>query len=162
MQPTAQEYQKLLTEIIQKLIVVFGPSIVLEKAKSLTELNIEPDGTVTGISSDPDQTARKMIDVLRELSSEAVDKIIEPLSANYPGIMAGGSKIHDTIEAIPDKAIPAAPLAAPIAVSGDVKKESMAIISAAPMPAPIPLQIEDMSDSNQNLNQLNIAGQGNG
>lgn len=161
MQPTAQEYQKLLTGIIQKLIVVFGPAIVLEKAKNVPELSVSDDGTVTNINSDPVQATRKMIDTLRELSGEAVDKITENLSASYPGMMTGGT-IPETTTAVPNIAVAPAPVAAPVADVSSIHENPRLIISAAPIPAPIPLSAEESGRSDQNLNQLNMAGQGNG
>lgn len=88
MQPqTDGDYQKLLTEVIKKQIVILGPDITLAKARNVPGLTIADDGTVTQISGDPSQITQKLIEQFMELSGLIVKKTMEPLLASYPGFM---------------------------------------------------------------------------
>lgn len=163
MQPSVQEYQKLLTEIIQKLIVVFGPAIVLAKIKNITDLKVDDNGSVTDIHSDPAQITRKTIEALKELSGDAVDRITEQISAHYPGVLVNDANKNPAVTSVEiNKTILPAPISAPIPQAGNALETSLPIITAAPMPAPIPMAAEETQHSSPSMNQLNIAGQSNG
>jgi hypothetical protein len=85
MQPkTDQEYQKLLTEVIRKQIVILGPSITLAKARNVTGLTVSDDGTVTAINGNPQLITQQLVEQFMELSGLIVKKTMEPLLANYP------------------------------------------------------------------------------
>ncbi|MDP3987809.1 MAG: hypothetical protein Q8P80_01555 [Candidatus Levybacteria bacterium] len=84
---TDGEYQKLLTEVIKKQIIVLGPDITLAKARNVPGLSVADDGTITAISGDPQQITQKLIEQFMELSGQIVKKTMEPLLANYPGFM---------------------------------------------------------------------------
>ncbi|MDP3998660.1 MAG: hypothetical protein Q8P89_03525 [bacterium] len=86
MTETADDSKKLLTEIIQKQIVILGPDIALMKAKSVPGLEVLEDGTVAKISGDPSETIRKLIDEYVALSGLIVRTTMEPLLSKYPEI----------------------------------------------------------------------------
>lgn len=78
MQPDS-EYQKLLSEVIKKQIVILGPDITLAKARNVPGLTIANDGTVTAISGDPKVLTQQLVDQFMELSGLIVKKTMEPL-----------------------------------------------------------------------------------
>lgn len=79
-------YKKLLTEIIQKQIVILGPDIALIKAKAVPGLEVQGDGTVSKIEGNPSETLRKLIDEYVSLSGLIVKTTMEPLLSKYPEI----------------------------------------------------------------------------
>jgi|SRR3972149_6293351 len=79
-------YKKLLTEIVQKQIVILGPDIALIKAKAVPGLEIQADGVVTKIEGNPSETLRKLIDEYVSLSGLIVKTTMEPLLSKYPEI----------------------------------------------------------------------------
>lgn len=82
----SSNYKKLLTEIIQKQIVVLGPDIALMKARSVPGIEVESDGTVIKIEQSPSETLRKLIDEYVSLSGLIVKTTMEPLLSKYPEI----------------------------------------------------------------------------
>lgn len=85
---TDGEYQKLLTEVIKKQIVILGPDITLAKARNVKGLTIADDGTVTQISGNPQELTQQLIEQFMELSGLIVKKTMEPLLASFPGLAA--------------------------------------------------------------------------
>ncbi len=81
-----EDYLKLLTEIIQKQIVVLGPDIALVKARNVAGLEIADDGSVIKISGDPKEALQKLIDEYVSLSGLIVKKTMEPLLQKYPAL----------------------------------------------------------------------------
>lgn len=78
-----EDYQKLLTDVIKKQIIILGPAITLTKARNVKGLDIDNDGTVTKITGDPHDITQQLIDQFMELSGLIVKKTMEPLlSAN--------------------------------------------------------------------------------
>jgi len=88
MQQTDQRYQKLLTEVIKKEILVLGPAISLAKARNVKGLTVSEDGTVTTISGNPQELIQQLINQFMELSDLIVKKTIEPILANYPDLIS--------------------------------------------------------------------------
>lgn len=115
MHQSDQQYQKLLTEVIKKQILVLGPSIALAKARNVKDLTISEDGTVTAISGNPQELLQQLIDQFMELSDLIVKKTIEPILAGYPALLQSiqpnpAQAIHETI---PSPASATTPLSAP-------------------------------------------------
>lgn len=79
MNDTAINYQQLLTETLQKQMVILGPTITLAKAKHVTGLHITADGRVTGIDGNPQEVSIKLLEQFRELSPLMVKKTMKPL-----------------------------------------------------------------------------------
>ncbi|MCL5114123.1 MAG: hypothetical protein M1372_03130 [Patescibacteria group bacterium] len=86
------DYQKLLTEVIKKQMVILGPDITLAKARNVKGLKIDQDGTVLEISGPPQDLIQDLINQFVELSGLIVQKTMEPLLANLPQ-GAGSEKI---------------------------------------------------------------------
>jgi hypothetical protein len=89
MQPPADtDYKKLLTEVIQKQMVILGPSITLAKARNVKGLTVADDGTVVNIEGQPQELIQGLIDQFVQLSGLIVKKTMEPLLAIYPNSVA--------------------------------------------------------------------------
>lgn len=86
-------YKKLLTEIIQKQIVILGPDIALMKARAVPGMGVETDGTVSKIEGNAAEILRLLIDEYVSLSGLIVKSTMEPLLAKYPEI---SEKINNT------------------------------------------------------------------
>lgn len=85
MQPDQNtDYKKLLTEVIQKQMVILGPSISLAKARNVKGLVVAEDGTVTDIKGPPQVLIQGLIDQFVQLSGLIVKKTMEPLLSAYP------------------------------------------------------------------------------
>lgn len=85
MQPNGNtDYKKLLTEVIQKQMVILGPSITLAKARNVKGLIVADNGTVTDIQGPPQELIQGLIDQFVQLSGLIVKKTMEPLLSVYP------------------------------------------------------------------------------
>lgn len=85
MQPQTQEdYKKLLTQVIQKQMVILGPTITLAKARNVKGLTVGDDGTVVNIEGQPQALIQGLIDQFVQLSGLIVKKTMEPLLSAYP------------------------------------------------------------------------------
>lgn len=83
---TVSDHQKLLTSVIQKQIIILGPSITLAKARNVPGLTVADDGTVVSMSGNPQELTQKLVEQFMELSGLIVKKTMEPLLASYqPG-----------------------------------------------------------------------------
>lgn len=83
MQPNT-DYKKLLSEVIQKQMVILGPSIALAKARNVKGLTVADDGTVVNIDGQPQELIQGLIDQFVQLSGLIVKKTMEPLLSIYP------------------------------------------------------------------------------
>lgn len=79
-----QEYQKLLTEIIQKQIAILGPAIAVMKAKNIPGLEVGDDGIVTSVEGDPQEIVKKLVDQYVDLSGQIVKNALSTVFARYP------------------------------------------------------------------------------
>lgn len=80
MQPTTPtDYKNLLTQVIQKQMVVLGPDITLMKARNVPGLTVLDDGTVTQYVGDAQDVIHKLVDQFMQLSGLIVKKTMEPL-----------------------------------------------------------------------------------
>lgn len=84
-----EQYQALITEIIQKQAVILGPEIAVLKARNVTELTIDDEGKVTNISGDSPAALQKLIDTYIDLSGEIVKNVMKPIFEKYPSIKIG-------------------------------------------------------------------------
>lgn len=80
------DYLSLLTEIIQKQIVIIGPNIAISVARNVQGLTITDKGEVTGISGDANEITQNLINEYVSLSGLIVKKAMEPLLAKYPSV----------------------------------------------------------------------------
>jgi hypothetical protein len=102
MQPNT-DYKKLLTEVIQKQMVILGPSISLAKARNVQGLTVADDGTVVNIEGQPQKLIQGLIDQFVQLSGLIVKKTMEPLLSAYPDGVA--NTLVKTAETTPVAAV---------------------------------------------------------
>jgi hypothetical protein len=79
MNATAQESQQLLTEAIQKQMLILGTEITLLKVRNVAGLVVKDDGTVSSISGNMGEIVTHFLEQFRELSSPLVKKTMQPL-----------------------------------------------------------------------------------
>lgn len=79
-----QDYQKLLTEIIQKQVAILGPAIAVMKAKNIPGLDVKDDGTVISIEGDAQEIVKKLVDQYVDLSGQIVKNALSSVFAKYP------------------------------------------------------------------------------
>ena len=80
------DYKTLLTEIIQKQVVILGPDIAISQARNVPGLKVSDDGTVTEIGDNPQKIIQELINEYVSLSGLIVKKAMEPLLAKYPSV----------------------------------------------------------------------------
>ncbi len=86
MEPTHEDYKSMLTEIIQKQIVILGPQIAILKARNVPGMKISDDGTVTEVMGSEQETLQKLIDEYVALSGEIVKNAVNSIFQKYPSI----------------------------------------------------------------------------
>lgn len=79
MNTSTTDYQKVLTEVLQKQIVILGPAITLAKARNVTGLQVADDGKVLSMEGDGHALSVKLLEQFRELSPLLVKKTMRPL-----------------------------------------------------------------------------------
>jgi hypothetical protein len=77
------DYKLLLTQVIQKQMVILGPTIALSKARNVKGLEVSDDGTVTQTQGQPQELIQGLIDQFVQLSGLIVKKTMEPLLSAY-------------------------------------------------------------------------------
>lgn len=73
------DYEKLLSDVIKKQILILGPDITLAKARRVPGMTVADDGTVTQIQGDRSAITKQLIQEFMELSELIVKKTMEPL-----------------------------------------------------------------------------------
>lgn len=91
---SAEDFTKLLTEIIKKQIIILGPQIAVLKARNVAGLDVADDGTVRKIEGDPKSKLQELINEYVSLSGLIVKKTMEPLLEKYPGLKVNEGKVE--------------------------------------------------------------------
>lgn len=81
-----KQYQALMSDIINKQIIILGPQIAILKARNVQELVIDDNGQVTDIKGEPAVTLQKLVDEYVELSGMIVKNALGSIFAKYPTI----------------------------------------------------------------------------
>jgi hypothetical protein len=81
-----EQYKAVMTEIIGKQSVILGPDMAIARAKKIANVDVSEKGEVTGISGDPAEALRKLIDTYVELSGQIVKSALGPIFMKYPEI----------------------------------------------------------------------------
>ncbi len=74
----------MLTDLIQKQMVVLGPNIALDKAKKIYGLVVGEDGTVTDIKGDPQMILKAVANEYMTLSGQIAQMTLNTLLEKYP------------------------------------------------------------------------------
>ncbi len=84
--PDQDQYKSLLSEIIAKQAVILGPDIAVLRARSVTGLEVNDDGTVVNFSGDPSEVVQQLIDSYVQLSGQIVKNAMGSIFSKYPGL----------------------------------------------------------------------------
>lgn len=82
--PDQEEYKKMLTDLIQKQMVVLGPNIALDKAKKIPGLTVNEDGSVTEVTGDPQMILKGVANEYMTLSGQIAQMTLNTLLEKYP------------------------------------------------------------------------------
>ncbi len=80
------QYEELITEVIEKQSIILGPDIAILKARNVQELVIDDQGKVTEIRGDKRAALQKIINVYVELSGMIVKNALGSIFEKYPGV----------------------------------------------------------------------------
>ena len=78
------EYKKMLTDLIQKQMVVLGPNIALDKARKVQGLKIADDGTVLEVAGDQQMVLKGVANEYMALSGQIAQMTLNSLLEKYP------------------------------------------------------------------------------
>jgi hypothetical protein len=79
-----EEYGKMLTDLIQKQMVVLGPNIALDKARKVAGLKVSDDGAVLEVTGDPQMVLKGVANEYMALSGQIVQMTLNSLLEKYP------------------------------------------------------------------------------
>lgn len=82
--PDHEQYKQMLTDLIQKQMVVLGPNIALDKARKVPGMKIADDGTVMDISGDPQMVLKGVANEYMQLSGQIAQMTLNSLVEKYP------------------------------------------------------------------------------
>lgn len=86
MEPSNEDYKKMLSEIIKKQIVILGPQMAVLKARNVPGLKVTDEGEVTAIVGDGQTTLQKLIDEYVSLSGEIVKNAVNSIFEKYASV----------------------------------------------------------------------------
>lgn len=84
--PEQDEYKKMLTDLIQKQMVVLGPNIALDKAKKVPGLTVSDDGTVLDMDGNPPLVLKNVANEYMILSGQIAQMTLNTLLEKYPDV----------------------------------------------------------------------------
>lgn len=84
--PDHDEYKKMLTDLIQKQMVVLGPNIALDKARKVAGLKVSDDGTVMDMDGDPQMVLKGVANEYMALSGQIAQMTLNSLLEKYPQV----------------------------------------------------------------------------
>lgn len=86
MEYSQDDYKKMLTDLIQKQMVVLGPNIALDKARKVPGVTLSDDGTVQTVVGDPQMILKGVANEYMTLSGQIAQMTLNSLLEKYPGI----------------------------------------------------------------------------
>lgn len=84
--PDNEEYAKMLTDLVQKQMVVLGPKIALDKARKIAGLSVSDDGKVISVSGDPRMILKGVANEYMALSGQITKMTLDTLLEKYPAV----------------------------------------------------------------------------
>lgn len=82
--PDHEQYKQMLTDLIQKQMVVLGPNIALDKARKVPGLKISDDGSVMDIEGEPQMILKGVANEYMQLSGQIAQMTLNTLVEKYP------------------------------------------------------------------------------
>ncbi len=80
------EYKQMLTDLIQKQMVVLGPNIALDKARKVPGVKIADDGTVLDMDGNPPMVLKGVANEYMSLSGQIAQMTLNSLLEKYPSV----------------------------------------------------------------------------
>jgi hypothetical protein len=80
------EYKTMLTDLIQKQMVVLGPNIALDKARKIPGVKVTDDGTVLDMDGDPQMVLKGVANEYMALSGQIAQMTLNSLLEKYPQV----------------------------------------------------------------------------
>ncbi|MGD0576859.1 MAG: hypothetical protein ABSA74_02170 [Candidatus Staskawiczbacteria bacterium] len=90
MEEDKKQYLALLSEIVAKAMVIFGPDMAVLKARLVSGLIVDSKGNVTDIQGYIADATKALTDEYLKLSDQSMKSAIDSIFAKYPQI----SKIY--------------------------------------------------------------------
>lgn len=84
--PEDSEYKKMLTDLIQKQMVVLGPNIALDKARKVPGVKVSDDGSVLDMDGDPQMVLKGVANEYMNLSGQIAQMTLNSLLEKYPQV----------------------------------------------------------------------------
>lgn len=84
--PDHEEYKQMLTDLIQKQMVVLGPNIALDKARKVFGMKVSDDGTVMDLQGDPQLILKGVANEYMQLSGQIAQMTLNTLVEKYPSL----------------------------------------------------------------------------
>jgi hypothetical protein len=84
MPKSSENIQLLLSELIQKQMVILGPAIALDRARKVSGLEVGQDGTVIKIFADPHLVLKGVINEYITLTPAVARLALDALATKYP------------------------------------------------------------------------------
>ena len=81
-----EDYKKMLTDLVQKQMVVLGPNIALDKARKIPGLSLNDDGTVKDVSGDAQMVLKGVANEYMALSGQIAQMTLNTLLEKYPEV----------------------------------------------------------------------------
>lgn len=72
----AEDKKALVSEYIKRLMIALGPAVALAKARNVTQIDVDDDGSVHGLSGDFDETLHRLAGEYEVLIGEAAYDIL--------------------------------------------------------------------------------------
>lgn len=79
--PASQSFQSLISEAIQKLVLIFGADITYARLNHIPEITFDKDHTLLRITGDHKRIAQQLLTLFRSLSPQAVESQLASLIA---------------------------------------------------------------------------------
>lgn len=87
-QEELDSYKKMLSDLIQKQMVMLGPNIALDKARKVPGVTVTDAGQVTNIEGDPRLVLKGVANEYMTLSGQIAQMTLNTLLEKYPGIQS--------------------------------------------------------------------------
>lgn len=82
----SEDYKKMLTDLVQKQMIILGPNIALDKARKVPGIKVDDSGAVTEISGDPHLVLKGVANEYLNLSGQIAQMTLNILLEKYPNI----------------------------------------------------------------------------
>lgn len=86
MEENNKQYLLLLSEIIAKMVIIFGGDVAISKAQSVEGLILDDKGNVVDIKGYTADKVEELVNSYIKLSNVATKNVIDSIFAKYPQI----------------------------------------------------------------------------